>query len=222
MMASGSVVRALRMLRGRGGGAADAFGALARAGMSSSSSSGGVTDLAAVAARSTPAEQKHLGALQGAMLSARAELEKRAAQNVSLDWSKFDQKSESIKALKAYYEGFKPPPVDASIVADLKKKFDAVEKALEADAKAAKLEIATIEKELEKLNFELVRLLMSDRSLLDGQKHTHPLTHSVSHTDGDCVRNSGGKGRKTCALCLFPGTHNLLITNTRKERLSMH
>ena len=174
------------MLRGRGGGAGDAFGALTRAGMSSSSSSGGVTDLAAVAARSTPAEQKHLGALQGAMMSARAELEKRAAQNVSLDWSKFDQKSESIKALKTYYESFKPPPVDASIVADLKKKFDAVEKALEADAKAAKLEIATIEKELEKLNFELVRLVTSDHI------RSHEVEESIHALAGraTCLRDT--------------------------------
>ena len=125
-----------------------------------SSSSSDVIDMsaAAEAAGATEAEKRKIGSLQGALLTAKAELDKKAAQTTKIDWSQLDQKSEHTKVLKNYFDTFKPPAVDKTCVEDVKQKFAALQKVLKEDAATALKEIDKIDEELKKLDFELVRI----------------------------------------------------------------
>ena len=149
----------------------DGFRSSVRAQMSSSSSD--TADIATVAETvgATEAEKKKFGVIQGALFSAKAELEKKASQKIKIDWSLLDDKSEYTKTLKTYYETFKAPAVDKACVEDVKKKFKELEKALKEDAATAEKEILKIDEELKKLDFELVRFTFATQYYLLRSNH---------------------------------------------------
>ena len=130
--------------------------ALSGAGFSSAAAEGGVSTLAEKVG-ATEAEARQISALSGAIMSTKSELERRAEASVKVDWSKYDPKDENMNKLKKYFETYKAPAPDKAIIANLEKKFAELDKALKEDAALAVKEIATIDEELKKLDYELVR-----------------------------------------------------------------
>ena len=130
--------------------------ALSGAGFSSAAAEGGVSTLAEKVG-ATEAEARQISALSGAIMSTKSELERRAEASVKVDWSKYDPKDENMNKLKKYFETYKAPAPDKAIIANLEKKFAELDKALKEDAALAVKEIATVDEELKKLDYELVR-----------------------------------------------------------------
>ena len=131
--------------------------ALSGAGFSSAAAEGGGVSTLAEKVGATEAEARQISALSGAIMSTKSELERRAEASVKVDWSKYDPMDENMNKLKKYFETYKAPAPDKAIIANLEKKFAELDKALKEDAALAVKEIATIDEELKKLDYELVR-----------------------------------------------------------------